>query len=77
MTMKWEVPDKLLKAISEVHRDLDYHIQDLRNEWDDRSERWQESDRGNEVLGWIDLLEDAAREFESVLIDDLPATPEG
>lgn len=32
---------------------------DARAEWDEKSEKWQESDRGQEVNGWIDEWENA------------------
>lgn len=42
----------------------------LRSEWDDKSERWQESDRGSEVDDFISTWESAEINFEDEVTEN-------
>ena len=42
----------------------------FRSDFDDKSERWQESDRGQEIVGWIETFEEA--EIEELTEASLP-----
>lgn len=53
----------MLEEVSEIEQDI----------YDERSERWQESERGEEVAEALALLEDAICELEEVgdMIDEV------
>lgn len=59
-----------LEAYNEIVTETQGVIEDsaneMRAEFDEKSERWQESERGQEVSQWIDALETAQQEFEPV-----------
>lgn len=45
---------------------------ELSSEYDDKSERWQESDKGQEVRSWLDDIEQAASDAESIELPEVP-----
>lgn len=62
----------LAKRIAELASDLHAAIELFRDEWANRSERWQESDAGMEVDTWIEDLERIADDLDAV--DDKPGS---
>lgn len=57
----------LAKRIDEIHTALDIQknavedlVSDLQAEWDERSEKWQDSDKGTEAQDKIDELANVA-----------------
>ncbi|WP_100514225.1 hypothetical protein [Mycobacteroides abscessus] len=42
---------------------LTSRIEEMQSEWDNATERWQESDRGYAVQEWLTQLEDKLREI--------------
>lgn len=46
--------------------DLHSLVEDARGEYEERSERWQDSDKGSEVSEWIDVMENLADELEEL-----------
>ena len=42
---------------------LTERVQDMQARWDDATERWQESERGQAVQEWLTQLEDQLREI--------------
>ena len=57
----------MLEAAREFCADIAQVSQD---EWDDKSEKWQESDRGTDCAGWIDQWRDV--EFGELDEPDYP-----
>lgn len=58
-------PD-LAKRIAELESDIRAATQEFRDAWDDRSERWQESDAGTAAETWIEELDNLADSLEAV-----------
>ena len=54
---------ELKSRIDTLAIDLDAEVQELREQWDDMSDDWQESDIGNDVLAWMDDLSDTVDEL--------------
>jgi len=50
--------------------DLVQFKDDLRSAWEDRSEKWQESEKGIAASAWIDEIEYALAPFEAVELHD-------
>ena len=50
--------------------DLVQFKDDLRSTWEDRSEKWQESEKGEAASAWIDEIEYALAQFEAVELHD-------
>lgn len=63
--------DKAKGAIDELFEELS----DFRAEWEDKSERWQEGEKGQAALQWLDLTEDQLDQAISAL-DDIALKPE-
>lgn len=93
---RYAVPKDLLASLSDVREafrdasadlfdfgtNLGTLVEDLRSAYEDASERWQESDRGEAVSSWLSSLEEIAERIETVtsdaseLVDDLVELPE-
>jgi hypothetical protein len=63
MPATFRLSGELKSRIDTLAIDLDAEIQELREQWDDTSDDWQESDIGNDVLTWIDDLSDMVDEL--------------
>lgn len=70
--MTWCMPKKLVAMRDQFQNELTAFVEDGREVWDERSERWQNSADGRAVADWLDRL-------ESVLdaLEDADAQPEG
>lgn len=49
---------------------LTERIQDMQSSWDNRTEQWQESERGQAVQDWLTEMENKIREI-SDCVDDI------
>jgi hypothetical protein len=58
-------PD-LYKRIVELESDLRSAADDLRNDFDEKSERWQDSAVGDLTRAWIDDLEEVVDRLDTV-----------
>ena len=80
-----DASDKVVDAVAEYNATLEaarefcVDIAQLgQDEWDDKSEKWQESDRGTDCGGWIDQWRDVdleaveEPEFPHGAMDELP-----
>lgn len=56
--------------VEEQTSDLVQFKEDLRSTWEDRSEKWQESEKGEAASAWIDEIEYALAQFEAVELHD-------
>ena len=64
------------EAISYVEEDVQSIAATLREEWDEKSEKWQESDRGIEASDAIDALESFSMDDLTVEQTDMIEEPE-
>ena len=64
------------EAISYVEEDVQSIAATLREEWDEKSEKWQESDRGIEASDAIDALESFSMDDLTVEQPDMIEEPE-
>lgn len=84
--LKLKVEEALVsynEGITEIHEWLGETISDFQSEFDDKSERWQEGNKGSAVTEWIDRLQTLCNSFESFDLDfpdaidvDLPSFDE-
>lgn len=74
MATTWAFRKTAITAASTAIEQLRDEYDRLEAEWDERSETWQDSDRGNAVRSWLDTIESlisgAADEFDE-LADNL------
>jgi hypothetical protein len=61
--MKFQLSAKTRKQIEDLQSEISDELDVLRTVYDTKSERWQESDSGVAVDGWLDTLDQ--------LVDDL------
>lgn len=72
----------LQERLDDLHAAKDSLVEDLRNEaqahrdaFDEAGERWQDSDRGQEVDGWISALEELADDLDGAIGTTIPQAP--
>lgn len=53
-------------VLADAHSFIEDISQEAQSEFDDKSERWQEGDRGSEVQEWIESLDNACSEMEEL-----------
>jgi chromosome segregation ATPase len=58
------------QEIQELVEEMEEKISDFRSDWDDRSERWQESERGQAVETWISSLEDEFSTMQNITLHE-------
>ena len=74
---------KLVRAIdmlSDIAQDIESRESELRNQWDDRSDSWKDSERGQEIESWLDHLQEfvaAAYEVDGFDISSLDSPSPG
>lgn len=66
MAATWALSPELSKKIAEVASDLNAEIEELRGEFDDKPESWQEGNRGLDVGTWLEELEGLTTSLENV-----------
>ncbi|MGD9622249.1 MAG: hypothetical protein AB7G47_19670 [Mycolicibacterium sp.] len=66
--------DDIVSHLESARSAIESVIDTARTEVDQRPAAWQDSERGEAVLNWIDQLQDRAEEI-SAFADDLPRTP--
>ena len=74
MAKKIKLPDGLVSRIAEVTSDLEAQIEEWRNYFNERTEKWQESERGMAVDAWLGELEDFLNTLAE--FDETKAEPE-
>jgi hypothetical protein len=67
--MAWKLSKTLEKQIDDVRAALDTEVQDMRSEFDDKSEKWQEGDKGTEVAAWLDELSDVVDTLDGIDVE--------
>lgn len=61
--------EKIQDKLNAVLEDINEFINDARASYDDKSERWQESDKGQAVDTWIGELEQARDDLENAIAE--------
>ena len=67
MADEFKISDDLAARISSLASEVGTEARELRDQWDEKSDRWQEGEEGNDVLSWIDELDDLAETLDTVL----------
>jgi hypothetical protein len=62
----FRLDNDLSERITALESDLRGAAQTFRDEWEERSERWQESDAGTDADAWIESLDQAADELSAI-----------
>lgn len=62
----WKLSPELTKKISELATDLNAEVDEMRSEFDDKSESWQEGDKGTDVQTWLDELGELADTLDAL-----------
>ena len=66
MASKFKLSKETASALSELTSMLSGEIQDHRDNFDERSDAWQNGDAASEVTSWLDELESVLDALESV-----------
>lgn len=66
MADEFRLSDDLAERITQLASDLASEAQELRDIWDEKSERWQDGEKGSEVDTWIDELVDLAESLDDL-----------
>ena len=69
MSSPFKIKTRVITALQPVLDDLREQIEGCEIEYDERSDRWQESDRGQTVLQWIDDMAGHADLIEEALTE--------
>jgi hypothetical protein len=67
---KFKLSDELSSDLARVASDLRMEAEQHRDAFDDRSEKWRESEKGSETEAWIDSLDELVDNLDNV--DDEP-----
>jgi hypothetical protein len=67
--MAWKLSKTLAKQIDDVRAALDTEVQDMRSEFDDKTERWQDGDKGVEVSAWLDELSEVVDTLDGLELE--------
>ncbi len=60
---------KLCDRASAITEELRVEAQDLQDTWEDHSERWQESDRGQEIEDAIAAIQESVEDFDNARLE--------
>lgn len=64
--MAFNLNSDLYKRITALESDLRAAADELRTDWDERTERWQESDAGGAADTWVEELHEVADTLDRV-----------
>lgn len=67
MANKWSINESLIGDVRSALDNLDNRITDIEYAFEDMSEKWQESDRGQSVQEWLRKWQDLTREMLDTL----------
>jgi hypothetical protein len=65
----FKLSEELSRRMAELAGDLQAEAQDHRDAFDDRSEKWQESEKGTVTDSWIESLYEVAEQLENVDVE--------
>lgn len=66
---EWAVSDHVRGAIDLLKDLLPDELQEMRDMYDNRSDRWQESEKGQALMEWLEALEQVKDEIENAELD--------
>jgi uncharacterized protein YukE len=64
--------EKLRDAANDLTSELREIAEELQDDFDDKSERWQESEKGQGLQSFIDAIGEAADAFEDAEVPEFP-----
>lgn len=70
--MQFKLSIKMQESVADVRDSLNAEVETLRDAYSRKSEKWQESDAGQEIDCWIESLEELCD-----LLNEFEPTPEG
>jgi hypothetical protein len=70
MAQKWELPSGWVSNFREIRNELENYVLDLRDQFDEQSEKWQESEKGQAVETWLEELDEIAETMDR--LEDAP-----
>lgn len=62
--MAFKLSKELVEKLRDVHISLEDELAEMRDEYDEKSERWQESDKGSDVEAWFENLDEFIEALE-------------
>lgn len=68
----WKLPAEALAALADIDKavqSLYATLTDLRDDWNSRSEKWQDSDYGRDIDTWITSVDELAEAIETAVAD--------
>lgn len=65
----FKLSSDIASQVASLATDLSAHLDELRGAFDERSDKWRESDKGLAVDGWLDELGDLADALENAPIE--------
>lgn len=76
-TMRRET-EALRSTLSDLYETIDTEVTEHNDTWDERSERWQDGDKGQSVSAWIQDWISYRDDVETAMgnLDDILTTPE-
>lgn len=63
---KFELPPDLSKQLATMASELTTFLEEAREEFDNRSDTWRDSDTGAAVDAWLERLENLCDDLENV-----------
>lgn len=71
-----DAAEALMSQLNDLSADVNTALDDNRGEFEERSERWQEGERGEITSEWLDTLDEFAATVDTAL-DDLSNVVDG
>ena len=58
--MKWELSSEVRAVVIEARDLLNTEVEEMRDRFNNASDKWQNSDKGQEIDAWLETLEELA-----------------
>ena len=58
--MKWELSSEVRAVVIEARDLLNTEVEEMRGRFNNASDKWQNSDKGQEIDAWLETLEELA-----------------
>jgi len=66
VSTSFKLDKDLVTRVAELATDLSAAAEAFRDAWNERTERWQEGDKGTATDAWIEGLEEVAESLENL-----------
>jgi hypothetical protein len=66
--MKWELSSEVRAVVIEARDLLNTEVEEMRDRFNNASDKWQNNDKGQEIDAWLETLEelaDALHQFDT------------